>query len=145
MAAKHFFNESEQQRIIGAIQQAERQTSGEIKLHIEPTCPASSPLERAEQLLGELGLRNTILRNGVIFYLAYEDHLFAILGDEGIYTKVPTDFWDSTKDLLRTHFVKGEFVEGFCKGIEEAGAQLKRYFPSQADGANEIPDELSFG
>ena len=145
MAAQHFFSEIEQQQIIAAIQQAERSTSGEIKVHVEKRCPTETPLKRAEDLLCELGLRNTILRNGVLFYLAYEDHQFAILGDEGIYAKVPSDFWLSTKDLLRSHFSKGEFVEGFCKAIEEAGRQLQHYFPSRVDGTNEIPDDISFG
>ena len=84
-------------------------------------------------------------RNGVLFYLAYEDRKFAVLGDKGIYEKVSQNFWDSTKDLLRSHFSKNQFSEGLCQGIAEAGLQLKKHFPYQSDDINELPDDISFG
>lgn len=140
-----FLGTEDQQRIVAAIQQSESKTSGEIKVHIEKYCPDGTPIERAKVVFEQLGMQNTALKNGVLFYLAYEDHKFAVIGDEGIYKKVPHDFWDSTKDLLRHHFSRGEFTEGLCKGIREAGIQLKTYFPRQSDDINELPDDISFG
>src|SRR5215217_3651621 len=101
-----FFIEEEQQHIIEAIRQAEKQTSGEVKVHIEKKCPAEDVMERAKEVFGLLNMHLTEERNGVLFYLAYEDRKFAVLGDKGIYEKVSLDFWDSTKDLLRSHFSK---------------------------------------
>jgi uncharacterized membrane protein len=140
-----FFSETDQQRIIEAIQQAEKQTSGEVKVHIEKKCPAPDVMERAKEVFLFLNLNRTALQNGVLFYLAYEDRKFAVLGDKGINEKVPGDFWNSTKDLLRQHFAKGEFMEGLVHGIAEAGIQLKTHFPYNADNINELPDDISFG
>ncbi|GAB2766013.1 TPM domain-containing protein [Rhabdobacter roseus] len=143
--ATHFLSKEEQQRIVAAIQEAETQTSGEVKVHIEKNCPHEVPLERAKEVFTQLGLHQTQLHNGVLFYLAYEDRKFAVLGDKGIYEQVPVGFWDSTKDLLRQHFSQGTYADGLCLGIREAGLQLKKYFPYQADDINELPDDISFG
>lgn len=139
------FGKEEQQLIVSAIQKAENRTSGEIKVHIEERCPVADVMERAKAVFGELGLHTTKEQNGVLFYLAHEDRKFAVLGDKGINEKVPADFWESTKEKLRAHFKKNEFTEGLCEGIEEAGQQLKKFFPYQADDTNELPDGVSFG
>ena len=140
-----FFGEGEQQLIIKAIREAENETSGEIKVHIEKKCATQDVMERATEVFGLLNLHQTVARNGVLFYLAYEDRKFAVLGDKGIYEKVSLDFWDSTKQLLRSHFASNQFAKGLCEGIKEAGIQLKTHFPYQSDDINELPDDISFG
>ena len=140
-----FFGEKEQQRIVEAIQNAEKQTSGEIKVHIEKKCPSENALERAKEVFALLNMHLTQDHNGVLFYLAYEDRKFAVLGDKAIFEKVPEDFWDSTKDLLRSYFSDNRFAEGLCLGINEAGIQLKKHFPYSSDDINELPDDISFG
>ena len=140
-----FFGEKEQQRIVEAIQNAEKQTSGEIKVHIEKKCLAENALERAKEVFALLNMHLTQDHNGVLFYLAYEDRKFAVLGDKAIFEKVPEDFWDSTKDLLRSYFSDNRFAEGLCLGINEAGIQLKKHFPYSSDDINELPDDISFG
>ncbi|KQS33032.1 TPM domain-containing protein [Dyadobacter sp. Leaf189] len=140
-----FFTEEQQQLIINAIMAAEKQTSGEVKVHIEKKCPNPDVMERAKEVFLALNLHQTAQRNGVLFYLAYEDRKFAVLGDKGINEKVPADFWETTKSLLRSHFSQGLFLEGLCKGIDEAGFQLKSHFPYNSDDINELPDDISFG
>src|SRR6478735_3091048 len=90
--SKTFFTETEQQQIIEAIKQAELNTSGEIRLHIEPTCDGD-PYERAQKVFESLGMQTTELKNGVLFYLAYKSKKFAIIGDKGIHEKVSQQFW----------------------------------------------------
>ncbi|SEJ62846.1 TLP18.3, Psb32 and MOLO-1 founding protein of phosphatase [Dyadobacter koreensis] len=140
-----FFGEEEQKQIIAAIKEAEKQTSGEVKVHIEKKCSSSDVLERAKEVFGLLGMHATSEQNGVLFYLAYEDRKFAVLGDKGINEKVPSDFWNSTKDLLRSYFSQSKYSEGLCAGIKEAGLQLKTHFPYRSDDVNELPDDISFG
>jgi uncharacterized membrane protein len=140
-----FFSEEEQQYLIEAIQEAEKLTSGEVKVHIEKKCQTADVMERAKEVFLFLNLHQTAERNGVLFYLAYEDRKFAVLGDKGIDEKVPADFWNSTKDLLRTHFANAQYLDGLRKGIEEAGLQLKKHFPYQSGDINELPDDISFG
>ncbi len=141
---KTMFSPEDQQRIITAIGRAELATSGEIRVHIEATCPDGNPVARAFVVFEKLGMRQTADHNGVLFYVAPTDRKFAIVGDTGIDAAVPDDFWESTKDLLRQHFSAGNVVEGLCQGIERAGEQLKQYFPRAADDKNELPDTISF-
>ncbi len=138
------FTEEEKQRIVTAIQEAERNTSGEIKLHVEPKC-LSELMQRAQEVFVHLEMNRTQLQNGVLFYIALDDHKFAILGDAGIDAVVPDDFWESTKELMRDHFRQQKLIEGICAGIEKAGQQLKAHFPFQSTDKNELSDDISFG
>lgn len=145
MAEKQkFINKAEEEEIIEAIQTAENNSSGEIRVHIEPKCEGDL-LERTKSIFQKLKMHETALRNGVLIYLAVNDHKFYILGDEGIHKKVPDDFWESTKDVMQTHFKKNEFVQGLVKGILRAGEQLKTHFPHADDDINELSDEISRG
>jgi|TARA_R110002124_G_scaffold21465_1_gene82378 uncharacterized membrane protein len=141
---KHFLSESDQKIVVDAIQQAELQTSGEIKVHIEKNCTANA-MDRAVEVFELLKMHETEQRNAVLFYLAHEDRKFAVLGDIGIHDKVKDSFWNSTKELLRTYFAKNEIALGLSYGIQEAGIQLKKHFPYQSDDINELPDDISFG
>jgi uncharacterized membrane protein len=140
-----FFTDAEQQRLLGAIQAAERETSGEIRVHVEQTCPLPDPLERAKAVFGLLNMHQTAQRNGVLFYLSLDDRKFALLGDAGIDAVVPADFWESTRDAMREHLRVGRLVDGLAEGIARAGEHLKAFFPHQADDRNELSDEISFG
>lgn len=138
------FSKSQQTQIVEAIKQAELNTSGEIRLHVEPKC-SSNPLLRAQQLFAQLGMQQTELKNGVLFYVAYTDKKFAIVGDSGIHAKVSDAFWDEERDLMQEHFRKGDFTSGICKAIERAGEKLKTYFPLQHNDRNELSNDISFG
>lgn len=138
------FSESDQQRIIEAIRQAEKATSGEIRVHVEPHCANPDPVQRAIEVFNRLGMQQTKEQNAVLFYLAHLDRKFAIVGDKGIDAKVPANFWESTKDVIRQHFAAGDYVEGLSQGIERAGNQLKQFFPYTSDDINELTDDISF-
>jgi len=135
---------AEKIRIVNAIRQSEKNTSGEIRVHIEDRCKGDV-LDRASNVFAMLKMHKTELRNGVLFYLALKDHYFAVLGDAGINAAVPDDFWESVKDAMAQHFSKGEFSEGIAVGVTMAGEKLKQHFPYQKDDINELPDDISFG
>ncbi|MVM29351.1 TPM domain-containing protein [Spirosoma sp. HMF4905] len=138
------FTPDEQHRIVESIRQAEKATSGEIRVHVEAHCSNTDPVQRAIEVFAQLGMHQTKDQNGVLFYVAYTDRKFAVVGDQGIDAKVPADFWESTKNLLRNHFAKGAYAEGLSQGIERAGQQLKQYFPYASDDTNELADDISF-
>jgi uncharacterized membrane protein len=138
------FSVQDQEQITSAIQSAENETSGEIRVHLEKSC-MGNVLDRAAQVFENLAMHKTKLRNGVLFYLAYEDRKFAILGDAGINSTVPENFWDDIKIRMQSRFRAGHFVEGLCEGVEMAGNQLKSNFPRENDDINELPDKISFG
>jgi uncharacterized membrane protein len=142
--AKDLFTTEQQQQIIGAVKEAELNTSGEIKVHIDRKCK-EDVLDHAAYIFDQLEMQKTELRNGVLIYLAVEDRKLAILGDAGINLKVPTDFWDTTRDIMIKNFKEGKFTEGLSEGIKLAGEQLKKYYPYQSDDVNELSDDISFG
>jgi uncharacterized membrane protein len=139
------FSEAEKKRITGAIHDAELNTSGEIKVHLEEHCPLDNPLDRAVEVFHFLSLDHTALRNGVLFYLSFRDRQFAIIGDTGINAKAGKNFWEKEKTLLLEYLHSGNTVEGLCLAIEMAGNSLKEHFPYQSDDVNEISNEISFG
>ena len=139
-----FFTTEQQDQIVNAIKEAELNTSGEIRVHLEAKCKGD-PYKRAQEVFEKLGMHATELKNGVLFYVAYKDKKFAILGDKGIHNKVKQNFWDSQKELLLTHFKVSEFTEGLVKAIAEAGNKLKEHFPYQQNDTNELSNDISFG
>ena len=141
--AINILNHEEDRRVVEAIKQAELNTSGEIKVHIENRCKGDVE-ERSLFVFDKLKLHETKLRNGVLIYLAVRDHKFAILGDEGINKVVGDGFWNDVKDLMLSHFKEGRFADGLEQGIMRCGEKLKTYFPYQSDDINEIPDDISY-
>lgn len=141
--ASAFFTREQQAQITDAIKEAERETSGEIRVHIEKRL-AGNVLDRAAWLFKKMGMHTTDERNGVLFYLAVNNKEFAIIGDKGINSKVPEGFWDRIKDILQNHFRKGEFTEGLVEGILIAGNLLREHFPYRKNDINELPDDISF-
>jgi uncharacterized membrane protein len=144
MSAKKFFTEQQQTIIMQAISNAELNTSGEIRVHIDDDCKGDV-LEQAVKFFNKLKMNKTALRNGVLFYLAVNDRKFAIIGDKGINDKVPENFWDTIKDTMFEYFKREKFTEGLAKGIEMAGEKLKLDFPLQDNDTNELSNDMSFG
>lgn len=144
MSIQNFFDEAEKKQIVEAIEEAELNTSGEIRLHVEGSCK-TDVLDRAAYIFEKLAMHKTELRNGVLFYLAVADKKFAILGDAGINAKVPVNFWDEIKETVIAHFKLGKHAEGLAKGIKMAGEKLKAEFPYQSNDVNELSNEISFG
>ena len=144
MKSSQFFNEEQKKLITDAIKEAELNTSGEIRVHIESGCK-EDVLDRAAYMFEKLAIHKTELRNGVLFYLSVKDRKFAILGDAGINAVTPENFWDEIKETVINHFKKDEFDIGLSTGIKMAGLALKEHFPYQKDDVNELSDEISFG
>ncbi len=149
-----FLTKEEEQEIVTAIGIAEKNTSGEIRIHIENGTShkgelakqtSIAPIERAVEVFHHLQMEQTQERNGVIIYVAVKSKQFAIYGDKGINEKVPADFWDSTKDTIISHFKNGNFKHGLIDGILKAGEQLKTHFPYQDADTNELSNEISKG
>jgi len=139
-----FLSKEDEQAIVEAIRVAEKNTSGEIRVHIEKTT-SKVPFDRALEVFYELKMNETQLQNGVLFYFAVEDQSFAICGDKGINDVVASDFWDCTKDKMVEQFKSGNFKQGIVDGILNAGEQLKKNFPWTEGDANELSNEISKG
>ena len=142
MTQKEFLAMLDQARIVAAIQDAERATSGEIRIHVQPKAIGGDIRTVAEKTFERLGMTKTALRNGVLLFIATEEQRFVILGDKGIHEKVPAGFWDEIAAKLTIRFKNAEFTDGIVEAVEAAGAQLGQYFPRAADDVNELPDTI---
>jgi len=141
---EEFLSVEEEQDIINAIIKSEKNTSGEIRVHIEKTSE-SDIFNRAMEVFHFLKMANTKLQNAVLIYVAVEDKTFVIYGDKGINDVVSDDFWDTTKDIMQSHFKVGDFKQGLIDGILKAGEQLKQHFPWQLNDTDELSNEISKG
>ena len=137
------FTKKEQELIANAIAAAEKATSGEIRIAVDKLCHGSA-FERATQYFAELGMDKTAQHNGVLIYLAHEDHKFAIIGDRGIDTVVPNDFWETTQVAMKAHFLSGNIAEGIIAGVSLAGEKLALFFPYQNGDVNELPNDIIY-
>jgi uncharacterized membrane protein len=143
-SAKDLFTKEQREDIRQAILNAELDTSGEIRVHIETTCPGDV-LDRAAFVFDKMGMQKTEKRNGVLFYVAVQNRRFAVIGDLAINAVVPENFWDDLKNLLLNHFREERFTDGLVEGITMVGTYLKEHFPYEKGDVNELPDEISFG
>lgn len=137
------FTEQDQELIANAISEAEKATSGEIRIAIDKHCSGEA-FERATSYFFKLGMDKTAKHNGVLIYLAYEDHKFAIIGDSGINKVVPPDFWETTQTAMKAHFAGGNIVQGIIAGIVLAGEKLALFFPFEGGDINELPNDIIF-
>nr|WP_299170260.1 TPM domain-containing protein [uncultured Allomuricauda sp.] len=141
---EEFLTADEEQEIVNAILEAEKNTSGEIRVHIEATAKMDH-FSRAQQVFHLLKMDNTKDENGVLLYVAVNDKKFVIYGDTGIDRAVPKGFWDSTKDVIASNFKKGDFKQGIVEGVLMAGKELNAHFPWDHTDTNELSDAISKG
>jgi uncharacterized membrane protein len=139
-----FLTKEEESAIVEAIRVAEKNTSGEIRVHIEATTSLDA-YDRAMEVFHELNMDATELQNGVLIYLAVNDKTFVICGDKGINDVVAPDFWNCTRDAMISQFKIGNYKQGLIDGILNAGEQLKKHFPWQEGDTNELSNEISKG
>ncbi len=144
MALDSFLDKDSQRRVVEAIGVAEKCTSGEVRVHIEPTCKLDNPYERAVEVFNNLEMYKTDACNGVLIYIAYKSRKLAIIGDKGITDKVGVNFWVGEKDILTEYLRAKKPAEGLCQVIKIIGENLSKYFPYQKDDVNELSDEISY-
>lgn len=143
MPAREFLTEEEEKRIIKAISDAEKFTTGEIRVHIEFKCK-KDPLERARKIFHELEMDQTEARNGVVLYIATKDRKVAVFGDEGISSQVEDDFWQDEVNKLIAEFKQENFEKGIESVVGDIGEKLKRFYPSDGTDPNELDNEITF-
>ncbi|MFY7739175.1 MAG: TPM domain-containing protein [Flavobacterium sp.] len=139
-----FLTKAEEEEVVEAIRLAEKNTSGELRVHIEKETSIAT-IDRAVEVFNLLKMENTKDRNSVIIYVAIKSKKFAIYGDKGINEKVSNDFWNCTKDIMLNHFKNGNNKQALVEGIKNAGEQLKKHFPFLDNDTDELSNEISKG
>jgi uncharacterized membrane protein len=143
--AEDYFTPHQKSVIVAAIKQAEKQTSGEVRVFIESKCSYVNAIDRAKELFEKLDMHKTEERNAVIVYVALKHRQLAIFGDAGIYEKVGQKFWDEQLKQMLQHFNREDFVQGIATVVNKIGQALYQHFPYQKNDLNELPDDIVFG
>lgn len=138
-----FFSKEEEQEIVAKIKEVESASSAEIRIHLSQDHKGEI-LDEAQKKFEQLGMTQTKDRNGVLIYLSLKKHQFVVLGDHGIYEKVPADFWNETIELMKNDFKQDRFSLGIVKAVEKVGVVLKKYFPITVQDQNELSDGISY-
>jgi uncharacterized membrane protein len=142
---REFFTKEQQQAMVRAIQEAEKNTSGEVRFFVESRCKYVDPVDRAKELFFSLKMDQTKDRNAVLLYMAMDDHQLALFADEGIYQRLGSKYWSEEVKKIIKHFTKDDYSGGVCHIISDIGEALKKEFPYESSDKNELPDEIIFG
>ena len=143
---KNFFTAEEQQLIIEAIQNAERMTSGEVRVFVESKCSYMDAIDRAAELFFQLEMQKTDDHNAVLVYVAMKDRQLAVFGDEGIHKRVGNEYWSTEVKKMISNFNRENYAAGIAEVVKDIGTALTKNFPFNNDtDKNELPDDIVFG
>jgi uncharacterized membrane protein len=140
-----FFTPEQQQLMVEAIQKAERNTSGEVRVFVESKCNFVDPVDRAKEIFFSLKMNQTKERNAVLFYIAMDDRQLALFADEGIYQRLGAKYWNDEVRKIIKAFTKDDYTGGICAVVNDIGEALQTEFPFASSDKNELPDEIIFG
>jgi uncharacterized membrane protein len=128
MHPKEFKKHLHHEDVVAAIQQAEKKTSGRIRVvvshkHVE------TPVAEAQREFLRLGMDKSPQRNGVLIFVAPRAHKFAVIGDKAVHEKCGDEFWQKLAAAMTDYFRKSQFTAGIIHGVQQAGELLAEHFP----------------
>ena len=141
MKPREFISRLDEARIIDAIAEAERKSSGELRVYVSRR-KRTDPLAFARKRFLQLGMTNTRHRNAVLIYLVPHTGQFAIVGDRGIHEKCGDAFWQEVTARMSDLLKQGRFTDAILDAIQKVGDVLARHFPRDSDDQNEMPDQI---
>lgn len=143
---KSLFDEEDNRLIVKAIRQAEKRTSGEVRVFVENRCRFMDAIDRAAEIFFSLKMEKTEERNAVLVYVALKDHQLAVFADEGIYQKTGQEYWNKVVAEMIQSFNKDDYAKGIAECVIQIGESLTTHFPFDNDtDKNELPDHIVFG
>ena len=141
MKPREFLSKLEHDRVVAAIAEAERHTSGEIRVYISRLHRADGR-EAAKNRFIKLRMHKTRERNAVLIYVAPLAQTFGVIGDEAVHARCGEGFWNEVRDAIAEAFKAGRFTDGILRGVKRIGEELHRHFPRQVDDTNELSDDI---
>jgi uncharacterized membrane protein len=142
MTARSFLKQIRHNDIVAAIREAEKKTSGELRVFISRK-PVADAVVAAQAHFLQMGMERTRERNGVLIFVAPRSRQFAVIGDRGVHERCGEGFWKELAKEMSGHFAKSDFTTGIVHGLKKAGELLARHFPRRPDDVNELPDEVA--
>ncbi len=112
-----------------AIREAERATTGSIRVAVLPH--VRGPLERVAELTAlRLGLTALPEHNGALIVVVPGRRNFHVWGDRALHEKLGGAFWLALANTISGHFKAGDFTGGLLAGIEATSRELAAHFPA---------------
>jgi uncharacterized membrane protein len=143
---REFFTPEQQERMVEAIRQAEKNTSGEVRVFVESKCQYVNAVDRAQEIFFSLKMEATKDRNAVLLYMAMDDRQLALFADEGIYQRLGKEYWNQQVKKIIAAFTKDDYTGGICTVVRDIGDALAEQFPyDNKEDKNELPDDIVFG
>jgi uncharacterized membrane protein len=141
MNSREFIEQLDNDKLVAAIRDAEKKTSGEIRVFISHK-NADDAVAAAQAQFEKLGMTKTHHRNGVLIFVAPRARKFAVIGDTAVHQKCGDSFWQTLAAEMTGHFKKSDFTSGIIHAIQKAGELLAAHFPPQPGDGNELPDQV---
>ena len=142
-----YFSESDLERIEKAVSDAEKNTSGEIKVVIRMDFDKEFSGDIDRQALHDFdahGLANTRDKTGVLVLMVLSAKQFKILADKGIYEKAGKWYFEEIALAAGIMFMTGRFADGLVEAVAEIGRKLAFHFPRKSDDTDELPNKPVF-
>lgn len=134
---------SQKKQILNAIVAAEKETSGELRVHLSYSKDETNILEAAQLYFETLEMHQTQERNGMLLYLNPKRHQFSVFGDIGIHQKVGQVFWDHLILEVKHAIRQKDLTQGIVHAVHLMGKALKEHFPHREGQINELKDEVT--
>ena len=141
MKSREFLKRLHHDEVVSAIREAEKKTSGEIRVFITSKA-VDEPLEIAKRHFVDVGMEKTRERNAVLIFVAPLTQKFAVVGDTAVHARCGEEFWGELAAEMRGHFRQSDFTQGLVHGVKKAGDLLAKHFPRKPDDKNELPDTI---
>jgi uncharacterized membrane protein len=141
MRVREFIKQIDEQKIVSAISEAEKSTSGEIRVVISKA-RVLDPLESARAEFFKLGMDKCRDRNAVLIFIAPAARQFAVWGDISVHEKCGNDFWSDIVCQMGSLLKDGKYTEAIVLAVRLVGEILRKHFPKKPDDINELPDEV---
>ncbi len=141
---RKYLTQEQEQAVVAAIQNAERENRGEVRVHLEARCKAKAgALARAEELFGKLNMANTAEGTAVLLYVAIDDHVAAVFAGAGIHGAAAPGFWQEVIDRLALKFAAGDAGAALADALDCIGDLLREKVPGEDLAGDELPNEVS--
>ena len=143
-------------RLAEGVAASERRHSGQIRICVEASLPASYvwrldaensldalTRQRAVMMFGKLRVWDTEHNNGMLIYVLLAEHAIEIVADRGLMRHVDAAQWQAMVARMASAFREQRYEDGLTQALQESSAVLVAHFArtdASPDNPNELPD-----
>lgn len=98
--------------------------------------------QNAKEQFYNLGLNRTKTRQGIMFFVSFDEKYVEIISDTTISSKIEDEYWQDIINEFISNVKKKELSKGYLKAIDSCSKILIKEFPIQENDKNELPNEV---